>query len=217
MFQSQAAPAKMLFKSAFSKWHFVLFESENFVAIPSAGALVEGWLLILPKQFHISIGSIGWDKVQELREFINRVKKNIESLYGSVLVFEHGPAILSRPVGCSIDYAHLHIVPFEQGIFSLTKEMFPYIKWSPAEDFEKCMEYHRRQEDYLYLDDPFEGSFIASSQHIPSQLFRKVIAMKLNIAEMYDWRLYPEEHKIRAAVERISAANMVSSTCLKAT
>jgi diadenosine tetraphosphate (Ap4A) HIT family hydrolase len=218
MFQAEPQTVSEItpFRSIFDKWHDSLFESENFVAIPSAGALVEGWLLVIPKRFHIAIGSIAFDEVRELKEFVNHIKATLESLYGNVLIFEHGPTDIARPVGCSIDYAHLHMVPFEQGIFSTAKEMFPLIKWSRAAGLEKCLEYYRLHQDYLYVEDPFEGAFISNSPNLPSQLFRRVIAEKLKVAEKYDWRLYPEEPNIRATVDRIHAATLAPHACLKA-
>ena len=39
-------------------WSAPLVETENFVVVPSLGALVEGWLLIVPKAHHISYGAL---------------------------------------------------------------------------------------------------------------------------------------------------------------
>ena len=201
------------YKSVFKRWFHILFETENFIAIPSVGALVEGWLLIIPKQPHICIGSMDLAAIAELRGFVKEVKASLESLYGDVVAFEHGPAGVHRPVGCGIDYAHLHLVPFPQTILALARDEFPLLAWSPANGLETCVDYFKKAQDYLYVEDPFEGSFIASGPNIPSQLFRRLIAKKVYRPQKYDWRQYPEEATISATLDRISTS-CATPTCL---
>ena len=88
-----------------------MFESENLVAIPSLGSLVEGWLLIVPRMHFISTGAFPPDLHEEFATFKREVCARLTALYGEICAFEHGPYAPSRQVGCGVDHAHVHLVP----------------------------------------------------------------------------------------------------------
>src|SRR5579862_8951840 len=90
-------------------WDIPLFESPNFVAVPSLGALVEGWLLLIPKCHVLSLGSLPDSTHEELNEFKEFLYAALIQCYGSASAFEHGPIIEKSAVGCGVDHAHLHI------------------------------------------------------------------------------------------------------------
>jgi hypothetical protein len=48
--------AKLKAQAARAPWNEFLIETENFAVVPSLGALVEGWLLMVPKEHYISMG-----------------------------------------------------------------------------------------------------------------------------------------------------------------
>ena len=49
-------------------WDEPLFESPNFVVLPSLGALVEGWLLLVPKKHFICMGELPDSVANEMQE-----------------------------------------------------------------------------------------------------------------------------------------------------
>jgi ATP adenylyltransferase len=73
-------------------WNQPLFASQNFVVLPSLGAMVEGWLLIAPKQHYLSTAVLPARLTAELAHLKGEVSKVIGKLYGPVLAFEHGPS-----------------------------------------------------------------------------------------------------------------------------
>src|ERR1039458_10394749 len=94
-------------------WDTSLFESRNFVAIPTVGALVEGWLLVVPRTPILSFARLSTPLFSELEIFLDEIIPAIQSVYGPVSVFEHGPSCAASVVGCGVDYAHLHLVPVD--------------------------------------------------------------------------------------------------------
>src|SRR5688572_22883211 len=92
-------------------WDTPLFESENFSCVPSVGALVEGWLLVVPKNHALSCSRIGAGHRNEFASFVETVATALQLKYGVVSLFEHGAGRCRSSIGCGVDYAHLHLVP----------------------------------------------------------------------------------------------------------
>ena len=91
-------------------WDIPVLESSNFVVLPSLGSLLEGWLLLVPREHYVSMGALPVAIAPEMEEMKAQLGEQVRSRFGEVCVFEHGPAFASRKVGCSVDHAHLHIV-----------------------------------------------------------------------------------------------------------
>lgn len=179
-----------------------LFETENFKVIPSLGSLVQGWLMVVPKQFYISFGAINDTEIyNELNELMNELGIITKAEYGDFVIFEHGPVAQKSLVGCSVDYAHLHIVPLsidlikQSGTLS-NREIF----WSEAEGVQDTSKYYGKRVPYLYVRDINRKSFIGVSEEIPSQLFRKTIAKHIGVEDMYDWRKHAFLNNIEATI-----------------
>src|SRR5258708_29134184 len=93
-------------------WNEPLFESENFVVVPSLGALVEGWFLLLPKDHYLCMGALPQSLLDEMMQLRQTVLSFAEGTYEDICAFEHGPHQENRSIGCGVDHAHLHLVPF---------------------------------------------------------------------------------------------------------
>jgi diadenosine tetraphosphate (Ap4A) HIT family hydrolase len=88
----------------------VLFESPNFVVVPSLGSILPGWLLIVPRNHFLCVGAMGDGLIHEMRQLRDEAAESLRSQIGPVTYFEHGPVKACTSVGCGIDHAHLHIV-----------------------------------------------------------------------------------------------------------
>jgi ATP adenylyltransferase len=187
-------------------WNQPVIESENFVVLPSLGALVPGWLLIAPKVHYICTGSLP-DKLR--REF-DGLKADVWSLlssrYGSVCAFEHGPAGVQRSVGCGVDHAHMHLVPVH---FDLIEAARPHVpvdtSWSSADWRERQSAYERHL-DYLYVEQPLGVARIAVHSRFGSQVFRKAIADRVGIPAQYNWREFPRFPTVLTTLEALRSS-----------
>ncbi len=184
-------------------WNKPLIDFGSFVVLPSLGALLPGWLLLVPKQHAISLGALQDSATANLNEFKNRLAGALEQRYGSVCAFEHGPSRENCLVGCGVDHAHLHLVPFS---FDLCSAVAPYlpprIAWSQA-SFAECQAAHQKGLDYLYLEQPIGYGRIVTHPKFGSQVFRRGIAARLGISHKFNWREYPEISTVLATVEEV--------------
>ncbi len=173
-------------------WDRPVFESANFIVLPSLGSLVEGWLLLVPKQHYISMGALPASLVTEMEEMKAKVSAHVRQEYGETCVFEHGPASASRKVGCSVDHAHLHIVPLT---FDIGRAAVPFMpkdaEWVKA-SWVQCQEAHQAGQDYLYFEQPLGCGNISTHSEFGSQVFRRAIASEIGRPHDFNWREHPE-------------------------
>jgi ATP adenylyltransferase len=173
-------------------WDKPVLESPNFVAVPSLGALVPGWILLLPKEHYLAMGAIPLSLVAEMEELKRALVIRLGQAYGQLCAFEHGPSGPDREVGCGVDHAHLHLVPVKIDLGRAVLPLLPRgVGWSEA-GFSECRRAFERGLDYLYLEQPLGKGHIAVHDHFGSQLFRRAIANHLGIDNEYNWRDYPQ-------------------------
>jgi Diadenosine tetraphosphate (Ap4A) hydrolase and other HIT family hydrolases len=153
---------------------------------------VEGWLLLVPKQHFISMGALPEELADELEDMKAKVSAHVRSAYGEVCVFEHGPAFASGKVGCSVDHAHLHLVPLSFDLSEAARLFMPQdSEWSKA-SWRECREAHLAGKDYLYFEQPAGYGSISMHTDFGSQVFRRAIASQIGRPDAFNWREHPE-------------------------
>lgn len=195
------------------EYNKILFQSKNFKVIPSLGSIVEGWLLIIPKEHYISFGEVTKDSVllEELNALLNRVCKCIENEYGDYIIFEHGPIKEKSTVGCGVDYAHIHIVPINLTMDQISEFSDQNFKWKKVEGIRSTNSFFNAQQAYLYFQDNYRNSYIGTNATIPSQFFRQIIANRFNKPEMFDWKSYYFLDNISKTYNRLEKYNKVNN------
>ena len=188
------------------RWDEPLFSSANFLALPSLGSMVEGWLLVVPKKHFLSMGAMPADMANDMMDFRALVVKYLAPKYGALCAFEHGPSCLRRQIGCGVDHAHLHLVPIGFDLISAARPFHPRnLAWSDA-DLDKCRSAFAQGLDYLYVEQPLGHGRIAVHDEFGSQIFRKAIASHLGIPDRYSWHDYPQHENIRRTIDSVKAA-----------
>lgn len=181
-----------------------LFQSDNFAVLPSLGALIEGWLLIVPKNHALCLGALSQELHSELNILRSRVSLALEECYGAVTVFEHGPAQSCHPVGCGVDHAHLHILPIQINLIEGVKEIFSEpLKWEKVGSVQETASLYEAGLPYLYVEQTPGRGFVTTHPNLQSQMFRKVIARHIGKPDQYNWRQFPEEANILSTIERL--------------
>src|SRR5579871_5347966 len=193
-------------------WNAPLFETPNFVVLPSLGSLIEGWLLIVPKQHFVSFGAVPDSFVAEFLRLKDAMSALMLRNYGTVSAFEHGPSDVGRKVGCGVDHAHMHLVPAD---FDLAAAVAPYLpkdtRWTDA-NLTDCRHAYVQRADYLYLEQPIGQGRLIRGVELGSQVFRKAIASKLGIFEQYDWRTHFQIPKINDTIRMLRTQAVDSTT-----
>ncbi len=197
--------AKLIHGPGPHPWDRIIAESSNFQAIPSLGALIEGWVLVVPKHPLMCFGEIPTPLWPELKDFVNAVGRRLRTKYGPVALFEHGAMKQDTAVGCGVDQAHLHLVPTQIPLLGGARDFAPQIVWHAEKDLNATRACQREGHAYLYLEQPL-GSFpwVGTSRVIPSQLFRRVIARYLGEPEKYDWKSHPNLDNINATLAALT-------------
>lgn len=191
---------KNFFKSEF--YNEVLFETENFIVLPSLGSLIEGWLLIVPKNHYLSFGFINNPSLYDEYKILEKAVCQIVSQeFGHPIIFEHGPSCENSKVGCGIDYAHVHIVPININLSTLNSNILN-LNWNSVNDIEDTVMYASNNLPYLYYSNT-KDCYLATHDSIPSQFFRKVISDKLGLSDLWNWKEHQFEENVLRTISRL--------------
>jgi len=181
----------------------IIKETKNFVIIPTIGQIVEGYLLIVPKQHYLCIGALPPNHFEELEKIIDNCKKALLSVYNKkTIMFEHGAVGISfkERAGCCTDHAHLHVVPAEVDLLDeIRKNYIPQKITSLKELKEKYL----KKVPYLFYQNNQEDMYVFNAPIVMSQYFRQILAKKLNKMDKWDWRLYYGKEKMINTIKKL--------------
>ena len=188
-----------------------VLSTNNFRVIPSLGQIVEGYLLVLPIAHYQALADMPIALLHELRELCGIVRQVVLGCYGPSVMFEHGTRT-ERAGGCGFYHAHLHVVPIDgaSGLTELLKHSHPCRKLGDFEDISRV----RANTSYLYYEDARSERYIFTTDYLPSQYMRRLLADALGKTE-WDWRKSGKEQALLATVARISKA--LTQPALRAT
>jgi diadenosine tetraphosphate (Ap4A) HIT family hydrolase len=186
-----------------------LLESKHFEVWPSLGAFIEGWLLILPKAHQLSLAETTTTTMTELASVRRRVQRWLELKYGPVVAFEHGPSKWHTPVGCGVDHAHLHLVPFDGSLRETIAAVSSLpLRWRELAHLRNLAS-SSFESPYLFIEDA-EGAFIATHEHLGSQLIRRALARSHHLEDVYEWARFPHLPNVRSTIESFEASEIAA-------
>jgi ATP adenylyltransferase len=172
------------------------------VAVPSVGALVPGWILIIPKRHVLSLAGLAAYEKRSFVAELHVLKRQYTERFGSVTLFEHGPALPGGAVGCSIDHAHMHIVPTGGlDLVARAQAYFPGFTWRKIDGLGAV----EPGVPYLFVEPPVGSAWVATGNDIPSQALRRVVAAELGCTDEYDWKAFPRFDTVRETLVRIGS------------
>ena len=178
-----------------------IHETPNYMVIPSIGAFIDGWVMIVPRKHIYDMSELYED--DEFVRLALKIYKYIEEKFGRTVMFEHGASYSGSPTGCGVDHAHFHFVPFVESLLEDLKETrLPWQKCIASEITNKSC-----GRDYLfYSETPPTLSKINGYLHIVdrpvSQFFRKILARKTGNELISDYKNFPLLEKTqRTALE----------------
>jgi ATP adenylyltransferase len=180
----------------------IVAETEDLVAVPSVGALIPGWLLVVPKRHVLSFGVLDARIRGRLSSQAEMIAEQWQVSAGPLTWFEHGPAEDRGTAGCGIDHAHLHLVPaVGLDLLAGARELFPWLAFEEVSGLAAAALPVSRGLSYLYLRTDNGRSWLAASRDVPSQAFRRVIAHQQGRADEYDWKAFPRYDSLDATLE----------------
>lgn len=175
----------------------IIYETDSFRVIPSIGALIDGYVLIVTKEHINSLCELNEEQKKEYESLIIKVSKTFEEIYGKTpILFEHGtPDIVNSVRANSIIHAHSHIVNFE---FENEKEIIKKYNFASVESFNDV-----KNENYIFFKNNNDEKFVTYQFDSVSQLMRILIANEVNKERQYNWREFDLKENIIAMLDKM--------------
>jgi ATP adenylyltransferase len=181
-----------------------LAEFPQAAVIPTRGAFVAEWLLIVPRIRSLSVA--GLDQTQRTRVLAvaEAVSARMSARTGASVIFEHGPRQRGSATGCGVDQAHLHVVGGAADLLDRLIEQVDDANWSTA-DYADPWQGTPPLCEYLMVRDR-DRAVTALVNSSTSQRLRRALADVLGCSHEWDYRLYPHEWNARRTKEMFHGA-----------
>ena len=175
----------------------VLYNTDNFLAVPALGALVPGYIMIMSKKH---INSMAYLSEKEMAELINSVeylKAILLKNFGILpILFEHGSAVgSSNKSACCVEHAHWHLAPLR---LSSSAEVIQNTKAIKISDLQSIRTF--KDKPYLLYVNNKGDIYISCDTILPSQYMRKWMAAEIGRPKEWDWRLYEFKDNITSTI-----------------
>lgn len=176
----------------------VIRASRNFALIADIAPLVEGHVLLVPREHFLSIGHLPVDLQTEFDEFRAECIALVAKHYRTPTVLEHGSTLGS--VSSCISHAHWHLIPGVGGILELIAadglESMEIASWRALRTIsDSCR-------PYIYVFQSSRQMVYTDVSSIPRQYLRMKSAEILGIPDPeWDWGLSLHPELLRSTVK----------------
>jgi ATP adenylyltransferase len=181
----------------------VALESDQFAVVPSLGPLATGHVLLCPKAHIRSFAHLDPSFDAEYRAFRREVVFKVKTTFANpVHCFEHGSSRTGHHIPCTVEHAHLHLVPAAVEVASLISQV---ALWEEIGNDAKELRERAGEDEYLYYQFPSGRTLLARAPvgGFESQLLRKTFAEALGRPSEWNWRETPQPLATHAAFERL--------------
>lgn len=167
------------------------------IAIPTIGAIVPDWLLVVPRICTLSLADLLPDARRSLLDFGRNLASDMAGS-GQSVFFEHGARIAKDIVGCGVDQAHLHVLATK--IDLLTAALSDQtVRWSEADPADP---WDRLDNAEYYLIRNSSRALVGRAMKPQSQYFRKLIARAAGVPGQWDYKVWPNYDNVRRTYDR---------------
>jgi ATP adenylyltransferase len=163
-------------------------DNVEIVAVASLGALATGHLLVCPLRHERSWLQLPDANVDQLLDVIGPLCEQLQrGVNAPVHLFEHGNAVIGSRVVCSVEHAHLHLLPAAVNVWSTLKKDR---QWVPIHGGATEMKARANGREYLLYRPPGRELMMSlgDGESIRSQLLRRCFAEALGIPTQWNWR-----------------------------
>lgn len=176
------------FRTDPSLMNIVLYESEYFYVVPAKGALVRGYVMIVPKEHHLSFAALPHEQLVEGLQVLQDLQEIFGKIYHTqdFLVFEHGSG---KEGACkhekSIVHAHLHVMPYASVMDADIMDKFQLKSVS----IDQISQY--KDVPYLlYRDSQIDWHISANPDvYLPRQCVRQLVGDHIGLkGQLWNWR-----------------------------
>ncbi|KQM14847.1 hypothetical protein [Novosphingobium sp. Leaf2] len=179
-----------------------LLETKDWIVAPTLGAIVPGWLLIIPRRAAPNCREWSTSSGMSPLGAVKEVAGHLGLSMDEVIWFEHGPASMGTPVGCGLDYAHLHMIirpRFNFADFAAGARAQADLIWSECEATDA---YARSGTRSFYIAGSGDVAIVAKDVEAGgSQFFRRIAASLIGNGEVWNYRHHPHTENIEGTIE----------------
>jgi diadenosine tetraphosphate (Ap4A) HIT family hydrolase len=144
---------------------YILKETPAFRIVADHAPLVEGHLLIIPKEHYACYGAVPATLDEELFELKREVRRFLDQFYAPIIFWEHG---VFRQ---TVYHAHLHCFPFGETRYNLSSELHEVIVQS-QDDIRAWYASHGH---YFYLEDNNNALLFAPNMEHYIRIIQEVL------------------------------------------
>lgn len=183
----------------------ILRSAENWVVMPTLGALAVGHILLVSSQHAPSSAYFSDTVLVELYSEMQAVRATLEPSLGPLIFFEHGSMGASQRSGACTDHAHIHAIPIESNSFIKATNL----RWERLSNISSLKVAVETSQPYLYIQDELgiEWKHYVMKP-LPCQFLRRVAADLLNCPEEWDWFVFPRMTEVQATMDTFRRAEI---------
>ena len=161
----------------------IIDESDSFVVLPTIGALVDGYLMIISKRHINSMAELEEKERAEYEFLIEKYRNKFKNIYNKFpIVFEHGSPINNSDMkASSVIHAHTHIVNHQ---FLDESIIIKKLKLNRIDNL-NCLS---KKQNYIMYISPENVCYVSYNFEPVSQMMRKIIAKDLGYEDKFDWK-----------------------------
>jgi ATP adenylyltransferase len=178
----------------------ILYEDDFFVVIPALGQIVEGYLIIVPKDHYDSISRIPKELYETFLCLKEKIFIAISKEYTEPIFFEHGSFADSNLGGGCINHGHIHVVPANVDITDVLATTFDLFTINGIEALWKL----KPNSAYLYYENEHSDAYYTPVYKLlPCQYFRRLIAQGIGKPHIWNWHYYIGKKELISTVNRL--------------
>ncbi len=144
---------------------YILKETGIFRIVADHAPLLEGHILIVPRNHYSCYGDVPADHDKELKSLKEEVKRFFEQYYERIVYWEHG--IFHQ----TVFHAHLHCFPFGDISYRLSEGLHEQL----IQDQEEIRVWHREHGQYFYLEDAENATLFAPRNDAYTRIVRGIL------------------------------------------
>lgn len=156
----------------------LLLETDNFRVVADIHPLMEGHILIIPKEHLSCVGEFSPEIFVEFESLYKKFSLFLQTTYGKVSTFEHGK------IGQTVFHAHVHLLPYEGVLEDIVSKKNLLIPVTSIQDTQK---YFQKYGQYLFVSIGLHSWMVDVALGQP-RFFRDRFAAALGAPERGDWK-----------------------------
>ena len=181
----------------------IICEVSGWVLLPTVGCFTPGYCLFMPVDHIDAAADVPPGELTRVGATAEKMRTVISSIFGPVIIAEHGPRGCELGAGCC-SHAHLHLIPVpDPGAVTAAYRA----TGGPGHRLESLAGLPDAVDGpYLYLSPRPSEHLLWPSPGFARQYVRRVCAIQHGMPDRFDWRDHPFEDNQALTITRLRAA-----------